>query len=67
MRRNLTKARKDLHLTQKRLGEMVGLGKSTICQLENGKISGSVKTWERLEAVLGVDDKILRQIADTPQ
>ena len=58
----LKKARLAKGMTQKRLASLIGLTIQGYWDIENGRSNGSVKTWDRLEAVLGVDQKILRQI-----
>ena len=64
MRHNLIKARKALDLTQKNLGELVGLSRPAICMLERGRINGSESTWKKLAAVLSATPEHLWQIAD---
>jgi len=61
MRRNLIEARKNKRLTQTELGELVGLTTQFICDLERGRSKGSVTTWDALEAVLKVDQRVLRE------
>ena len=58
----LRAARENKTLTQDELGRLVGLNPSMIALLELGCRLGSVTTWDKLEAILGVDQKILRQI-----
>ena len=55
-------ARLAQNLTQQELGDRVGVYKTTICQLEAGKVDGSSTTWARLEATLGVDQRLLQRI-----
>jgi ribosome-binding protein aMBF1 (putative translation factor) len=49
-------------MTQQGLAELIERDRSHISHLESGRVTGSVQTWDRLETVLGVDQKILRQI-----
>lgn len=62
MRNNLRTRRLELGMTQKELGVEALLSDKMICALERGRSKGSVTTWERLEAALGVDEKLLRQV-----
>ena len=62
MRLNLRNRRLELKLTQRKLAELVGISDRTIGALEKSRILGSVGVWDRLEAVLGRDQKILRMI-----
>ena len=63
MRRQLIEARRAKELTQKDLGLMLGLSDRTIGALERSRIkSGKPEMWDRLEAVLEVDQRILRQV-----
>lgn len=45
MRSNLTKFRKMLGLTQNEMAEMVGLTKSTWCNIEKGRSKGKLDMW----------------------
>jgi transcriptional regulator with XRE-family HTH domain len=60
VRKNLKNQRLAMGLTQKTLGDRIGLSGKLICALECGRIRGSVDTWDRLELVLGVDQRVLR-------
>ena len=63
MRHQLIEARKAKELTQKKLGSMLGLSDRTIGALERSRIkSGKPEMWDRLEAVLGVNQRILRKV-----
>ena len=62
MRLNLINAREAKGLTQAQLGKMVGLKKPSICGIERGYIESRPTIWDKLEAVLGVDQRELRKI-----
>jgi transcriptional regulator with XRE-family HTH domain len=62
MKLNLASIRKKHHMTQEQLGQLVGLRASSISMLESGQNLGKLSTWDKLEEVLGVDQKILRQV-----
>lgn len=47
--------RKYRGLTQEALGKMVGVTKTTISEVENGRKEGSLKLFKRLSEALGVD------------
>lgn len=61
-RLNLIEARKAKRLTLAALGKMVGLTDKAIWAIEHCQSDGRMRTWDRLEMALGVDQKILRQI-----
>jgi DNA-binding XRE family transcriptional regulator len=61
MRPQLIEARKIKRMTQRELGEAVGLSKQAICALERGRMNTRPDTWDALEAALGVDQKKLRR------
>jgi len=62
MRYNLINARKKAHLTQKELGELMGVSDRHINSLENGTSYGSVPLWERLRELFGIPiDSLLEQ------
>lgn len=64
MRLSLLKARRAKNMTQKELGEMIGLSKASISDLERCRVQGKVTTWEALETVLKVPFKKLREISE---
>jgi transcriptional regulator with XRE-family HTH domain len=59
---NLRSVRKAKDLTLVKLGKLAGTSKQNIWNLENGFSKGSLHVWDKLEAILGVDQKILRQV-----
>jgi DNA-binding XRE family transcriptional regulator len=62
MRHALRTARLKKNMTQGELARLVGLKRATITNIENGVILGSVTTWDRLQAVLGIDQQVLRRL-----
>jgi DNA-binding XRE family transcriptional regulator len=64
-RTNLINLRKKEGLSQTALARLVGIHKSSLCKIEKGRTRGDLDTWDKLEAVLGIDQKILRQVDDT--
>ena len=47
------------HLTQEELGERVGVKRSQICKLENGKSSITLSTMSRVFKALGIETATL--------
>lgn len=62
MRLSLLEARRAKNMTQKELGELIGLSKASISDLERCRVQGKVGTWDKLEALLKVPAKRLREI-----
>ena len=62
MRSILKSARLARGLTQEDLGKRIGMTKKGIWAIEHGITHGRVRTWDRLEEVLGVDQKLLRRL-----
>ena len=58
----LAQIRKDMKLTQKELGELIGLTNTAVSMLERGKSRGRIDTWDKLASVLGVDLSSLRRV-----
>ncbi|MDR2368882.1 MAG: helix-turn-helix transcriptional regulator [Deltaproteobacteria bacterium] len=58
----LKRIRLSQNMTQKELAQLAGIKRTMICMLEWGQRRGSLQTWDRLEEVLGVDQKILRRV-----
>lgn len=54
-------ARIDKGLNQAELARKINVDRSTLCRLENGRYTGSVEVWDKLERVLGVPQQKLRE------
>lgn len=50
----IKKARMQKNLTQEELGERIGVKRSQICKLENGKCSPTISTMSRVFQALGI-------------
>ena len=62
-RTGLIQARLAKNLTQEQLATLVNLKRTAITNLELGFTKkGDVETWDKLEKVLGEDQKVLRRI-----
>lgn len=48
----LRSARRFIDMTQKALGDAVGVGKSTICEIEKGKHDPKLSQWIRIVKVV---------------
>ena len=55
----IKQARLKQHLTQEELGERVGVKRSQICKLENGKSSITLSTMSRVFKALGIETATL--------
>lgn len=60
MRQLLASKRKSLNLSQRKLGELIGLSQQAVSDIEQGLRQGKVGTWDKLEAVLKTPAKKLR-------
>ena len=58
---HLKAARLDKGISQAELAKVIEKDPSFIAHLEAGRRTGSVDTWNRLEAALGIDQRLLRQ------
>ena len=63
-RLKLIEARKAAHLTQGELGALTGITVSAISHLEAGRNGAKAETWDKLEDVLGVPQRQLREIKE---
>ena len=63
-RQNLIKARKLAGLTQTKLSQLVGVTVGAISHLESGRNGARPETWDKLEDILGVPQRQLREIAN---
>ena len=66
MRSKLKKARVEAGLTQKQIAELVGLSKIGYQQIERGIRIGKIETWDKLEDLLGIHQRILRENDQSP-
>ena len=57
----LRQERRDREITQLDLAKRVNLTRQAISQLESGRRKGSLDTWDRIEAALGIPQQTLRQ------
>lgn len=62
MRENLQAARKAKGLTQQAVADRVGISLRYYQQIEQGIRTGSFDIWDTLEDVIGVHQRILREI-----
>ena len=62
MRENLKNARKAAGLTQQTMADRLGLTLNNYQKIEYGKLGGSFAVWDALEDLLGVHQRILREI-----
>lgn len=64
MRKNLQSARKAAGFTQQAMADKLGLTLNHYQKIEYGKLNGSFAVWDALEDLLGVHQRILREIPD---
>lgn len=62
MRENLKSARKAKNMTQQAMADKLGLTLNHYQKIEYGKLNGSFEVWDALEDLLGVHQRILREI-----
>ena len=63
MRKNLQEARKAKGMTQQAIADMLGLTLNHYQKIEYEKLNGSFEVWDALEDLLGVHQRILREIS----
>lgn len=63
MRENLRQARKAKGLTQQEMADKLGLTLNHYQKIEYAKLNGSFEVWDALEDLLGVHQRILREIS----
>ena len=62
VRKNLQQARKAADMTQQAMADKLGVGLRHYKKIECGETLGSVPLWDELEDVLGVNQRVLREI-----
>lgn len=65
MRENLKKARKEKGLTQQAMADHLGINIRHYQKIEAGEIGGSFETWDVLEDMFGVHQRVLREISNS--
>lgn len=63
MRENLKKARKDAGMTQKQVAEHLGMTERAYQRIEKGDRIGEIETWDLLEDLFEINQRILRKIS----
>ena len=61
MRENLINARKAKKLTQAEVAKKIGILVTSYQNIEYGQRNGSIETWDKLEDLLGVSQRQLRE------
>ncbi len=64
MRENLKRARKEKGLTQQQVADQLEIGLRHYQKIEYAELNGSFEVWDALEDLLGVHQRILREIQD---
>lgn len=62
MRENLKNARKAAGLTQQQVAQKLGVHERYYKALESGERLGGIWMWDKLEDILNVNQRILREI-----
>lgn len=62
MRRRLKEARDSNNMTQKQLADKLGVSMRQYQRIENGDSDGTFKTWDLLEDMFHVPQRMLREI-----
>ena len=62
MRENLKKARKETGMTQEQMAERLWIGLRHYKKMESGETLGSIQLWDKLEDILNVHQRVLREI-----
>jgi DNA-binding XRE family transcriptional regulator len=66
-RQILINARKEAKLTQGELGALIGTTKQRISSLETAFCGTRPELWDKLEDVLGIPQRKLREITEVPK
>lgn len=61
MRKELKTARKRLGYTQQQMADRLGIGLRYYKKIESGETLGSIDIWDKVEDLLGVNQRVLRE------
>ena len=64
MRSNLKSARKAKGMTQQKMADTLGLTLRHYQKIEYADLNGAFEVWDALEDLLGVHQRILREVSD---
>lgn len=67
IRANLKTARKTMGMTQKQVAEYLGVTILAYKRIEYGDRDGRISTWDKLEDLFGIHQRILREDISTDQ
>ena len=67
MRHNLKLARNDRGMTQKELAKKLNISERQYQRIESGVANGSFETWDAIEDLFGVNQRILRMNSIAPK
>lgn len=62
MRANLINARKEKGYTQQYVADRLGIGVNAYQKIEYGTRLGKIATWDKLEDLFGIHQRILREL-----
>lgn len=63
MRTNLKKARLDAGMTQQQVADYLKIALISYRQIESGARIGKIETWDKLEDLFGVHQRVLRELS----
>ena len=63
MRKRLKEVRESNNMTQKQISDKLGISMRQYQRIENGDSDGTFKTWDLLEDMFHVPQRMLREIA----
>ena len=66
MRENLRNARKAAGMTQQQVADKLGISLTHYQNIEYGKALGSIKIWDDLEDITGINQRVLRETHPVP-
>lgn len=66
MRQALKKARTDRAMTQKQMADKLGISIRYYKGLESGELPGSIRLWDALEDLTGINQRVLRDCQTGP-
>ncbi len=64
MRKNLKEARQNAGMTQKEVAEYLGISEIGYRQIESGRRIGRISIWDKLEDLLNIPQRKLREIEE---
>lgn len=61
-RKKLKEIRESHNISQRQAAHLLGISPANFCQIENGKRTGKIETWQKIQDLFTLSDVVLWEI-----